>query len=176
MANRSYLYAVNFDPTERKREDGDPAASIGEWNYGVPLCFKLLLSVNPREVSSILFDYKDPIAVIGEYRPGLERMYAFIEELKTRDLYDTAELERLLAETRKFFAGIPEERYFVLECGELYQMEDRDFGEQNRDLLKQLGNIDGEIEQFYRDAAEQPKDRDWLLGFGEWSDVLYYSL
>ena len=176
MANRSYLYAVDYNPAERKREESDKAQSIGEWNYGVPITFKILLSVNCRSVHSLLFDHQDPIAITGEYPAGLERLYAFLEKLKTKYLYDPAMLEEGIRYTRTFFEKIPPQQYFVLECGELYSMTDHGFVEQNEVILTEIRDIEKEKELFYQDVLKQPDEKDWLLGLDAWSDILYYSL
>ena len=47
MANRSYLYSADALPTAGA-EKKPQAVGIAEWNYDIPLAFRLLLSAHPR--------------------------------------------------------------------------------------------------------------------------------
>ena len=46
MANRSYLYASDVIPAPDVDPDRRRMTVISEWNYDIPVAFKLLLSGN----------------------------------------------------------------------------------------------------------------------------------
>jgi hypothetical protein len=74
MANRSYLYATNTVPGIDVIQSKRQIIGISEWNYDVPVVYKLLLSGNPRLCKSSIWDVPDLIAIVGDYSLGLERL------------------------------------------------------------------------------------------------------
>ena len=63
MANRSYLYNIDFNTIERPKTKEDSILSVSEYAYEIPLVFKILVSINPVSTKSILWDYEHPIAI-----------------------------------------------------------------------------------------------------------------
>ena len=63
MANRSYLYNIDFNTFERPKTDEDIILSVSEYAYEIPLVYKILVSINPVSTKSILWDYEHPIAI-----------------------------------------------------------------------------------------------------------------
>ncbi len=71
MANRSYLYASDVSPQQIEQWSEGQQIGISEWNYDIPLVFKLLISGNTQPCRSLLWDESDPIALQGDYpAPG----------------------------------------------------------------------------------------------------------
>lgn len=76
MANRAYLYA--------KKDEAFVA--ISEYNYDIPIAYKILVSCKTKRVRSSIFGSPFKIALRGNFEEGVERLYAFLEELKQKGL------------------------------------------------------------------------------------------
>src|SRR6218665_2111035 len=81
MANRSYLYASNVVPGPDVKAQAHTVAGISEWNYDIPIVYKLLLSSNPRPCRSFICNTPHDIAMVGGYAPGVERLTAFLNRI-----------------------------------------------------------------------------------------------
>ncbi len=83
------------------------------------------------------------------------------------------------------------DHYFVLECGEIFDMDDEPFAEQGTALMTGLADIDAEMEAALATLAPaKPRFRERLftptqesveeplreLGLGYWSETLYFDL
>ena len=66
MANRSYLYSADTLPTSDVNQK-PRVVGISEWNYDIPVAFRLLLSGYPRKCRSVIWDFPDEIAIAGDY-------------------------------------------------------------------------------------------------------------
>ena len=80
MANRSYLYTSEHLPGSPESEKDRDLHSIAEWNYDIPLVFKLLLTGNPIAVESSIWEVSEKIAVAGEFESGLKALALNLEE------------------------------------------------------------------------------------------------
>ena len=140
MANRSYLYSTNIVPGPDAVAQGRKLIGISEYNYDIPIVFKLLLSGNPRTCPSSIWDCDDDIAVLGDYGAGLANLEAFLAQIKSSNA------QPLIAQALEFLRK-PENQnpYFVLECGEIFDMSDPDSGVQNLQLLQSIQNLQPEI-------------------------------
>lgn len=56
MANRAYLYA----------KKGNEVAAISEYNYDIPIAYKILVSCNTKRVRSTIFKTPFKIALRGD--------------------------------------------------------------------------------------------------------------
>ncbi len=200
MANRSYLYSCNIIPglltTRTLFRKG-----IGEYNYDVPLIYKVLMSGQPQTCYSLIWDDPDPIALVADYTEGLARLTQLLIEI-------TVPIAKPLILDALHFLNNEENKsqYFFLECGELYAMNDRaafrqnidlldelhylssitDFSHINEELLQKTAELEktfieekGLIGQALDDKAQQELNTILLqpyydLGLGSWSTVLYY--
>lgn len=188
MANRTYLYTTSVAPQENPtvaRTRG--LRGISEWPYAIPLVPRILVSVNPLARQSIIWDdIPDLIAVTAPCGPGIARLEDFLGRI------EHPELGAMAGDALRFLRSHTEpDHYFVLECGEIFDMDDESFAEQGRALMAGLKNIDTEIEatltrlsptkpNFWRrvftptqESIEEPLGE---LGLGFWSDTLYYDL
>ena len=196
MANRSYLFSCDTLPELEKQSI--VGTGISEWNYALPLVFKLLLSGNPRVCASAIWETSDVIGIAGEYDAGMNALNAFFEQL--RPLHPDA--PALIDEARAFLTNSAQKRrYFLLECGELYVMTDEDLETQNQRTLEEIKQVDVEVAQvlaLLRPSVPQENPLSFLsrllrpkpapvsatvdtkelynLGFGNWSNVLYFGL
>lgn len=198
MANRSYLYSTNARPETDARQKKQKLNGISEWKYAVPLVYKLLLSANPRACRSFIWDEPGPIALFGDYDAGVERLTEFLSRVThpaAANLKDEA-LGFLLDEKQRG-------EYFVLECGEVFEMGDEPIASQNGRLLDDLRDLTAQVEAALRRVNEPPiseqqradgwwsklfgkgqppkttadeRQRElYALGLGNWVDVLYFD-
>lgn len=197
MANRSYLYSTNRIPGPAADGAGRRIRCVGEYRSGIPYLYKLLLSGSPRTCRSAIWDKAEDIALIGEYELGMSRLQAFLARI------ESPAAAGLVAATRAFFA-VPERRqpYFLLECGEIFDMNGPDLAAQNCALLDEVraapDSLAALAQQLDRALArgparpslltrllgQAPSDRalhDRHLaplheaGLGSWSEILYFD-
>lgn len=197
VANRSYLYSTNVIPGPSAKASGRKLIGISEWNYDIPIVFKLLLSGNPKTCPSSIWDNPEEVALIGDYSVGVKNVEGFFSRI------DIPEAQGLIAEAVEFLKR-PENlnQYFVLECGEIFDMNETPLLEQNLALLEEVKNIQPEIERALRDLmpshvappkpvsifsklfgrtqeppspAQDVMKHVCCLGLGNWSNILYFD-
>ncbi|OYD60815.1 DUF7822 domain-containing protein [Rhodococcus sp. OK302] len=188
MANRTYLYTTPVAPQE------DPASAriqrftgISEWSYAIPLVPRVLVSVDPRACQSIIWDgTPDLIAVTARCGPGIARLDGFLGRIDHPGRGTMAE------DALRFLRSHTEpDHYFVLECGEVFDMDDESFADQGRSLLAGLADIDAEMEaalarlapvkpnfwqRVFTPSQESIEEPLRELGLGYWSETLYVEL
>lgn len=192
MANRSYLYTTNYLPESPEWEKVKDLHSISEWNYDIPIAFKLLLAGNPMAVKSSIWDVPEKIAIAGDFQAGLAALNNYLSRLPP-------EAETLIAEAKSFLSKASNKRkYFVLECGEIFDMEEGPLETKNLALIEEIKSISKEIDALTVPKAITPKapQRGFLdkllgrkqepakydplepfygLGLGNWSNILYFQ-
>jgi hypothetical protein len=198
MANRSYLYSTNVLPGPDAKANGRKLVGIAEWNYDIPIVFKLLLSGNPQTCLSSIWDNQEQIALVGDYAPGVKSL----EDFLSRIAFSPA--SPLIAEALDFLSK-PENRnpYFILECGEIFDMGETPLPEQNLALLAEIKNLQPEIAKALQSLPSPPVEEPpespgffaklfggnpeprkqehdpmksiYALGLGNWSNVLYFD-
>lgn len=197
MANRSYLYSTNVIPGPSAKASGRKLIGISEWNYDIPIVFKILLSGAPRTCPSSIWDNSEEIALIGDYASGVKNLEDFLSQIHL------PEAQPLIAEALEFLHK-PESQnqYLVLECGEIFDMGDAPLLEQNLALLEELNDLAPEMDQalqsllpppvappkpvgflsrlFGRTPEPAPPAHDVMpslygLGLGNWSNTLYFD-
>jgi hypothetical protein len=197
MANRSYLYSSNLVPSPEVGKSELRMNGISEWNYDIPLAFKILLSGKPRKCRSSIWEVPEEIAIVGDYDQGVDRLLLFLDRVPLPQMMPLKE------EARRFLTdGANKSRYFVLECGEIFELDDKPLVEQNNLLLAEIHNLGPVIESALADLSltqptgpkpagffsrlfgtkqPLPKKKDPAkvidsLGLGNWSNVLYFDL
>jgi len=197
MANRSYLYSTNIVPGPNAKANGRKLIGISEWNYDIPIVFKLLLSGDPKTCLSSIWDNPEEIALIGDYASGVKNLEDFLSKITNPST------QSLIAEAMDFL-NKPENKnqYFILECGEIFDMNNTSISEQNLELLEQIKNLQPEINEalqsllpsptkpvestgfFVKLFGKTPKSPQqkydpmksiYALGLGNWSNILYFD-
>lgn len=197
MANRSYLYSTNIIPGPNAKAGGRKLIGISQWDYDIPIVFKLLLSGSPRTCPSSIWKHPEEIALTGDYVSGVKNLENFLSKVTLPSA------QPLIAEAIVFLSR-PENQnqYFILECGEIFEMEETPVFEQNRALLEQLAHLQPEVEKALKSVvphpAVPPKKVGFLskllghapvpsrpveelmnpvyaLGLGNWSNKLYFE-
>ena len=150
MANRSYLYTISFDRTIRKRENLDKVVGLSEFEYAIPLSYKLMVSQNTKLSNSFVWEYEKPIAILGDFKKGKEKLINFLDELATKNLYDHNELKDRIEGTKDFLNASEKNLQFsMLECGEIFEMEYDPLEEKNKELFDSILQADKLIADFY---------------------------
>lgn len=197
MANRSYLYASNVIPTKNAKTSNRKLMGISQWNYDIPIVYKILLCANPKICPSSIWKNQDGIAIVGDYAAGVQKLEAFLSKITIKSA------EPLVTEALEFLKNPKNiNEYFVLECGEIFEMEDTPLRKQNQALFAQIQNLQPEIEIALQSLQPPPPQPSAPLGFwakllglepkpiipqhdpmasidalglGNWSNVLYYD-
>lgn len=191
MANRSYLYATDRLPDGRADSSW---IGLSEWNYDIPLVYKLLLSGSPQVCLSTIWPDIGNIAIASPYALGLQQLERFLSQIHCDDA------RPLIQEAVAFLTAQRNRRgYFVLECGEIFAMENLDTVAQCDELVGNLCNLEQEVSEalnllnqscvkpasllsklFPRRSLSmdnQTKQRQLdELGLGNWSNTLYYDI
>jgi hypothetical protein len=151
MANRSYLYSIDFDRTKGERKAGEKILGLSEYSYSIPLSYKILVSQDSKISKSINWDYEHPIAIQGNFIKGKQKLLDFLMKLQSENLFDTLELEKQINETRTFLNSHQLEN-IILECGEIYEMGDRELEDQNKELFDEdIVKIESQITEYLND-------------------------
>jgi hypothetical protein len=192
VANRSYLYTTDHLPESPEWDEKRDLHSIAEWNYDIPLAFKLLLTGNPIAVKSSIWETPERIAIAGEFKSGLNALEGYLARLPS-------EAGPLVTEAKEFLLKASNERkYFILECGEIFDMEDDSLEERNLSLLQEIDSLKPEIskinvptapiielpklsliDRLFGKKQEHPKSDPlepfYVIGLGNWSNILYFQ-
>ncbi|MFA0570908.1 DUF7822 domain-containing protein, partial [Vibrio gallaecicus] len=130
MANRAYLYTCEKNP------DGSGLCNfkgVSEWNYDIPVLYKILVSSQTQTFQSQVFQGDEHIALIGDTSGGVAALEEFVAKIKRKD--SAPLIEEALAFLKSHSSS---NSYFLLECAEIYDMESPDFEGQNQQLLKEV--------------------------------------
>ena len=203
MANRSYLYSVDFIPESNLDRSGKKIIGISEWNYDIPIIYKVLLAGQPQVCNSLIWDDPPGIALVGNYNQGLIKLRQFFSKIT---LTASTEAQALIDETLAFLERHEHKnKYFLLECAEIFDMDTAPIPAQNLLLLDEIKNIDVQIEialhsllpakaepprlgffekifskkMLPKKAPEDHQPQPQALaafGFGQWTNTLYYHL
>lgn len=145
MANRSYLYSIDFDSTKKDNKEGK-AIGLSEYAYAIPLSYMILVSQDTKLSNSIIWEYENPIALVGDFEKGEKRLFALLDILLKKGIFNRDLLEKARAETKEFL-DTHKSKYILLECGEIFEMDDEDIVTQNEDLYENLEmNIKEEVD------------------------------
>jgi hypothetical protein len=184
MANRCYLYATSFDRSKKKKAEGDKICGLSEYSYDIPLAFKVLVSQGARASKSIIWKYGKPIAIVGDFRAGKERLFQLLAELKAMEVLPAKEFDALIAETAAFLNDPARDLpYVILEGGEIFEMGDDELEVQNQALLEEeVVPIEAHIAACMEELRLLKTKKGGkaeiraLVGIDNWSDVLYFDL
>ena len=185
MANRSYIFSIDFDRTKEERNDTKKVCGLSEYPYRIPLSYKILVSQDAKISDSIIWDYEHPIAIIADFYKGRQKLFDFLNDLLKKEIFEPIELEGQIKEAKKFlFDNAHENKYIILECGEIFEMETEKIPEENKKLFEtEIINIDETIEkhitgfQKMKDSFSQKEIETEMwstLGIDFWDEILFY--
>jgi hypothetical protein len=164
MANRSHLYAANTLPTDAGLPD--PVVGISEHNWSIPLAHLLLVSFDTRAVRSMIWDGR--MGVAGDYERGAALLVELLRVVG-EDVEEERDFERVVATTK---AQLEKQRskYFLLEAGEILDMDDEPLEETfDRLVGLHIPELAAQAE-----AAIAGENEAWLaVARGRWRENFY---
>ena len=196
MANRSYLYSTNFIPGTAIEKEARQITGMSEWNWDIPLVFKILISAHTKKCQSLIWEEPDEIALVGDHEEGVTHLMQFLEGL------NHPAIGPLKAEARAFLVAEENKKpYFVLECGEIFEMEGESLAERNDLLLAEVSDLGPQVRKVIaeldtltheklnplgfvarlfglRMPTRNDRSNDLIgkLGLGNWNNILYFDL
>ncbi|KGJ94005.1 hypothetical protein [Colwellia psychrerythraea] len=187
MANRTYLFSSNGEPSD---SNSLVLTGLSEWNYEIPLLYKVLFSGNKAvECQSLIWDLDEPLAISISYEVAIKNIYCFKDSVSS--IYSSEIIKSAIQ-----FLSKDENKgeFLILEPYEIYLLNGDSPYEQQQDLLAELKSFDVNkiAEDFIHRYSKNNKKEftsifkkpsidfshleDSLnhLGFNEWSNNLYY--
>ncbi|RMX14834.1 hypothetical protein EBQ34_08960 [Vandammella animalimorsus] len=126
------------------------------------MAYKILVSQNAHLSHSIIWDYPHPIAIQGEFEAGREKLFAFLKQLAAENIFDSVELQRQIRATEAFLEK-NRLRYAILECGEIYELEQTALEVQNQELFEQeILNIDDHLAACLAELGDMKREAEQL--------------
>ncbi len=174
MANRSHLYAANTLPSAEGRPD--PVVGISEHNWSIPLAHLILVSFDTRAVPSMIWDQR--MGVAGDYDRGAALLVDLLR-LVGEEVEDEQDFRKVVEKTKAQLAR-QRAKYFLLEAGEILDMDD----EPHAEALDRLVGHHIPFLAAQAEAAIAGENAEWLaIARGRWrenfnsfyDDTLYYS-
>ncbi len=176
MANRSYLYAVDSEPTEHNRPTN--IISLSEYSWDIPLAHKILAADSSKLCSSVIVDSPEKVSILGDAKNGLnnlEKLFKLIvsvngsEEIKK-------ELDQAINNLRNKIGSCP---YILLETFEVIEVNTEPTEEEASKVLDECKASLSLLDSGDYSALNIPNNAtlDELkneLGLF-WDDVLYYD-
>ncbi len=188
MANRSYLYALDFTPNERTLSNEDVITGVSECgicntDFCIPFIFEILMSEKPELCKSLIFDCPFPAAIVADFAKGKEKLFNFFNKLSQLNIYEETVLSAYTEEAKKYLEGL-DRKYFLLEPLEIFGLADSD-NEIKKDLQRfhrHLQEHESVVSKFLNNLQKEKKDKlqsenelqEIGLG-GYWSEHLYFS-
>ncbi|MEP2278354.1 hypothetical protein [Maribacter sp.] len=182
MANRAYLYSG--DKELKKLRD------LSESGHPIPLIYKIVLGCDTKMTESRTWEYDEaPIAIQGDFKKGIEKLYQFLDYLKTQPI-DVQSVDSCKNETIEFFSNNPDRQLdlFFLEAGEIFSLtgDIEPIGDQNKWLFNEINKISEDISEILKNKPEnvfEAFDSYWLKTIKEdievitpyWTHVVYNS-
>lgn len=197
MANRSYLYSADHLPESPEWNERRVLNGIAEYGHEIPLAFKILLTGNPTAHRSSIWETPEKIAIAGDYALGRANLASYLNRIS-----DPA-ARPLIEEALKFLNDpIHSRKYFILECGEIFDLTEGPLGAKNSALLEEIQEIgsnigstptpapipspfqkeNGILSRLFKpkkiEKSARPPDPlspYYQLGLGSWSEILYFD-
>jgi hypothetical protein len=197
LANRSYLYSTNRLPDPSAAKEDRKIVGLSEQGFDIPVVYRLLLSGSPQVCRSVIWEGAGDVAIAGDYEMGVAALKRFLSRITN------SAAEPLVRESIEFLEKAENKNsYFLLECAEIFDMQDANLVGQNADLLKQIQVVARSSEKVADElnarlnrmakpasllarllgrAADPAPQREaslqalCSLGLGNWSNDLYFS-
>ena len=122
------------------------------------MAYKIPVSQKAKLSPSIIFDYDKPIAIIGDFHKGREKLFLFLSELLKMNILDNEELKKQIHDAETYlYDARHENKFIILECGEIYDMRTENLEDSNRELYEnEILKIDETINNFIAEMRNPP--------------------
>ncbi|MDR2237841.1 MAG: hypothetical protein LBE92_17090 [Chryseobacterium sp.] len=182
MANRSYLYTASKELTQLR--------DVSEWNYDIPLFYKIVLGSETQMSASKIWNFELPIVIKGDFKNGLKKFYDFLDYLETQQDLDKEAIAGYRQDTLDFFEKYPERALdlFFMEGGEIFDMtgDVTPIEQQNEALYHEIISISKDIDDILNQKPDNVfdfKHTPWLQEIKKdinalsvyWTYVTYFS-
>lgn len=165
MANRCMLFAARAVPGAAGEKV--PVLALGEFGWGIPTIYKLLVSVRPQPCRSVVFGHDGPLAIAGDREGGL----TLLKTLRG-NLSNTAPAAKSLDEAIAYLSKAHiDHPYFLLEPGEILELESGPLDKSLCALLTEVGSL--RIDRLTALAGTSDDAQDWATG--SWTSILYFQ-
>lgn len=169
MANRSYLYATDTIPTKGQP---NPSYGLAEYNWDIPVVFKLMMANEPRRTASAIWNHD--IGIIADRRGAVDRVEAFAALLIDGHPH-ADELKAQLEEMREVLRKTPPTKYLLLEVGEIVDLMDGELATNVEEVISGIADV-VKLAADPKTVAKWRKRKLDEMNLGYWSDVLYFDL
>jgi hypothetical protein len=141
LANFSYLFLAEREPTASAPAGTAPMRYIGTGRNDVPFAFKLLLSGAPVSVRNTGSTSQKRCYLVSPREPGLARLRQFLQRVELPGA------QPLVEQTLAFFEQ-PAQRlpYFVLDPWDVFELGSEPHRQQFRTLHDEIRDIDAAID------------------------------
>lgn len=153
MANRSTL--LSFNNEKKKNGDYSKIIEVSDWNYTVPIVFKILVSVNTKIIKSVMFE--NGWALKGDAIKARKRLELFFERINNENIYDAIKL----ADLKKIFLDYLGENtldYFMLDPNEIIALTSDNYRNEVKNLALEIKNYEQMISNFISKVKQKPEE------------------
>lgn len=131
MANRCQLFSLVKQPKQKIQ-------NLSEWNWTIPIVYKVLLSGNPEAVKSLFWQYDQPIAIRSDFGVGYEFLLRFLEVVGEMEGLQKREAWRQEIEYTKTFLCERKGDYFFFEPGEILELKNQLYEKQVEEMIQDI--------------------------------------
>ena len=167
MANRSFLYACEADPSQH---DVTPIG-LCEHTSIVPVAQLIMVTRGARVVDSLL--YAGHKAIVADNAGAAERTLAFLAKLGAGKIVDRTQFDQAVDQMREVVMQTTLDSHLLLEVGEVLDREDVE------ELSASLAALDAQVERAMRGEEDVWLDelracwQDTVMPW--WANSLYYT-
>jgi hypothetical protein len=161
MSNRSYLYSIDFNPSEREKTEADKVCALSEYSSSIPLAYQVLISADARLCRSLIWEHEHPIALLADFEKGRKRLYNFLAAIEKTEAFDKSKFAAEVEKTKAFFNDPANGgNYLLLELGEIFDFSDEPHETQALNFVNELKGIEQTVSSYLAELATKKKERE----------------
>jgi len=160
MANRSYLFSLGFNPSDRQKTKDDFVHGLSECPSSIPLAYMVLVSADPILCNSLIWEHDHPIAILADFDKGRQRLFDFLETVSNVGAFDKDKLKQEIDKTKSFLSNPNgHSKYLLLELAEIFDFNDEQHEVQAQNFLKEVQDIDKKIADYLVVVSQWKKEK-----------------
>ncbi len=161
MSNRSYLYSIDFNPSEREKTEADKVCALSEYSSSIPLAYQVLISADAKLCRSLIWEHEHPIALLADFEKGRKRLFNFLAAIEKTEAFDKSKFAAEVEKTKAFFNDPANGgKYLLLELGEIFDFTDEPHETQALNFLNELKQIEQTVSSYLTELAKKKKERE----------------